>query len=98
MKPAILDAMAQQEVDRALAVSPNPGRFRTAIDSALADIAANPQRWPCIGKSEIRQFSFTRFPYSIIYFEESNLIRILAFAHHKRRPGYWKHRFGRRRP
>lgn len=30
-----------------------------------------------------------RFPYSVIYNVVSDQIRILAIAHHSRRPGYW---------
>ncbi len=41
---------------------------------------------------EIRRFVLARFPYSLIYVEEEKEILILAVAHHKREPGYWKNR------
>jgi hypothetical protein len=33
-----------------------------------------------------------RFPYHVIYLEKQNDIRILAIAHDRRKPGYWKSR------
>jgi len=39
-----------------------------------------------------RRYIFRRFPYSIIYQTTSKELRILAVAHHLRRPGYWAHR------
>ena len=35
-----------------------------------------------------------RFPFGIVYGVESTRIRIVAFMHLKRRPGYWKDRVG----
>jgi hypothetical protein len=32
------------------------------------------------------------------YFQEENLIRIIAIAHESRRPYYWRHRIEERRP
>ncbi len=39
-----------------------------------------------------RRYLFRRFPYSIIYQVTAEELRILAVAHHRRRPGYWAHR------
>jgi hypothetical protein len=33
-----------------------------------------------------------RFPYSLIYTVIGDEVRILAVAHHSRRPGYWRGR------
>jgi len=33
-----------------------------------------------------------RFPYHVVYRLEDDEIVILAIAHMKRRPGFWKHR------
>ena len=32
----------------------------------------------------------TRFPYHVVYLEVNDRIRILAVAHDRRKPGYWK--------
>jgi plasmid stabilization system protein ParE len=39
-----------------------------------------------------RRFPLRRFPYSVIYAIVGEEIRILAVAHHSRRPGYWRGR------
>lgn len=39
-----------------------------------------------------RRFFLRRFPYSIIYQITPDELRILAVAHHRRRPGYAAHR------
>ena len=39
-----------------------------------------------------RRYILRRFPYSIIYQVAAEELRILAIAHHRRRPGYWAHR------
>lgn len=50
---------------------------------------------PKIGQSVgggFRRAVLRRFPFSIIYSEERNEIVIIAVAHTKRRPGYWRGR------
>lgn len=37
-----------------------------------------------------RRYFLRRFPYSIIYQVTAEELRILAIAHHRRRPGYWE--------
>ncbi len=39
-----------------------------------------------------RRFILRRFPYSIIYQSTQAELRVLAVAHHRRRPGYWADR------
>ena len=39
-----------------------------------------------------RRVLLKRFPYAIIYIELTAHVRVLAFAHLRRRPGYWKSR------
>jgi len=36
-----------------------------------------------------RRFPLRRFPYSIIYYVRDQELRIVALAHHRRKPGYW---------
>gem|GEM_PF-5187723 len=44
------------------------------------------------GKTTARQCLLRPLPYSMIYVDDPTEIRIIALAHHKRRPGYWKRR------
>jgi len=39
--------------------------------------------------SGIRRIDLSRYPYSIFYRIYHNDIQVTAFAHHRRRPGYW---------
>jgi plasmid stabilization system protein ParE len=39
-----------------------------------------------------RRYLMKRFPYSIVYTVAGEEIRILAVAHHSRRPDYWRGR------
>ncbi len=53
-------------------------------------------RYPEMGspvKGSIRSLVIPKFPYSLLYrFLDSDNIRILAVAHHKRQPLYWSKR------
>ena len=39
-----------------------------------------------------RRLVMRRFPYSLIYTVQEDELRILAVAHHSRKPGYWRDR------
>ena len=70
--------------------------FRTAIDEGMerllkAPLAASPivNLPPSIGA---RRIFVKRFPYSIVFIEHGEDLWVVAFAHHRRRPGYWRER------
>ena len=48
-----------------------------------------PETWKLVHPSGIRRIGLARFPYSIFYRVFHNEVQITAFAHHRRRPGYW---------
>ena len=63
------------------------------VSRALSVISASPTTWPVVRRaSGLRRFLLSRFPYTIIYAEAESYIRVFAFAHQKRRPGYWRKR------
>lgn len=66
-------------------------RFIGAVYDALERIARHPRRWPKF-VHETRRYLLPRFPFSIVYQEAPDQIEVIAVAHHKRRPGYWKKR------
>ena len=39
-----------------------------------------------------KRIMLRRFPYDMIVAQENDEIMVIAFAHHSRRPGYWRHR------
>ena len=65
--------------------------FLSEIYDALENLTLWPQRWPSY-QYGTRRFVLHRFPFSIIYREEPDAVSVIAIAHHKRRPGYWKDR------
>jgi plasmid stabilization system protein ParE len=65
--------------------------FIAAISDGLDCISQSPQRWPKYLYGT-RRFVLYRFPFSIVYLDESDVLSIVAVAHHKRKPGYWKSR------
>lgn len=66
-------------------------RFLTEVEQAVDLVAEAPGRWPLF-RAGTRRFVMAAFPYSIIYREMRNEIQVLAVAHAKRRPQYWRDR------
>lgn len=65
--------------------------FVAELDRAVAAIGEVPARWPRhLGKT--RRFVMHRFPFIVVYRELQDRVEVLAVAHGKRRPGYWKDR------
>ncbi len=90
------EATAELEAAALWYNSRRPGlgvEFIEAFDHVLEQI----DRWPEIGPvvpgvpADIpaRRFPLTRFPYYVAYMEWDQVIRILAVAHDRRKPGYW---------
>jgi plasmid stabilization system protein ParE len=66
-------------------------QFASAVDATLGLIAADPQRFAAID-GQHRECLVARFPFRIIYRVERGRIIVVAVAHAKRRPGFWKSR------
>lgn len=93
MKPVIFSTAADKEFDKALTGSRSPTKFQKVVNDAIAEFGANPQVAAHVGRTQARQYILRqRLPYSIIYVEKPTALNVIAFAHHSRRPGYWKHR------
>ncbi len=65
--------------------------FEKEIKSAIEIIRRLPECC-ALRKDETRRYLVNRFPYLIIYTFHENHIWIIAFAHCKRKPGYWEER------
>lgn len=66
--------------------------FLDAVSQSLAFAVRFPRAAPRT-RDTIRSLIVSRFPYSILYRPlEHGGLRILAVAHHKRRPEYWRGR------
>jgi len=53
--------------------------------------AEAPERWPLFVYGT-RRFLFHRFPFQIVYRVANDRIEVVAIAHGRRKPGYWKTR------
>jgi hypothetical protein len=72
-------------------VSTLGAQFLEAADRAILIILEAPDRWGII-EADVRHYLMLRFPYAIYYRVFPDHIRILAFKHHSRHPGYWRYR------
>jgi plasmid stabilization system protein ParE len=65
--------------------------FLIELDRAVELISTNPISWP-IHLYGTRRFLLRRFPFAVVYREIGETIQIVAVAHGRRKPGYWKER------
>ncbi len=65
--------------------------FREEPRQAIDAVATNPQMWPRYG-SRARRNVFPRYPFSLVYIVRGTEIDVVAVAHGRRRPGYWRSR------
>ncbi len=72
--------------------SPGLGNvFIDEIHRTLQSIVDFPGAAPLI-RGRVRKRIMSKFPYSLVYSTREDGVRILAVAHHKRRPFYWRGR------
>lgn len=65
--------------------------FLAELDYGIESISDAPERWPLFVHGT-RRYLFHRFPFQIIYRVMNDRIEVVAVAHGRRRPGYWKSR------
>lgn len=67
-------------------------RFQNAIAAAIRVLQSDPERPPLLPRSKCRRIRLKKFPYYVLYVVLPDHIRIIAVAHQKRKPGYWRGR------
>lgn len=98
MKPLRISEPASAELTEAVRwyESRRPGwgdRLLTAVTGAMALIESHPEIGPLRrGHPAARQLKVRGFPYLVAYRIRPEDIYVVAVAHAKRRPGYWRHR------
>lgn len=65
--------------------------FVAEVQRAVALIKDAPHRWPRYHHGTQRVL-LRKYPYSVVYREEASRILIVAIAHFRKRPAYWRYR------
>jgi plasmid stabilization system protein ParE len=69
-------------------------RFGSEVHHAIERLLEYPELGSPID-ADVRRLMLTRFPYFLIYSFTTDLLRVIAVAHTRRRPGYWRYRVNR---
>jgi plasmid stabilization system protein ParE len=65
--------------------------FMAELDLAVDRISGSPDRWATYLHGT-RRYLLNRFPYFVVYRVTGNKLQVVAVAHGRKRPGYWRHR------
>src|SRR5688500_6837109 len=65
--------------------------FLDDVDRSIEMMCENPRIGAAAGRT-FRKIHVRRFPYSIIYALRDEEVVIVAIAHQRKRPGYWRRR------
>jgi toxin ParE1/3/4 len=65
--------------------------FAAEVERTISLVREFPEAGLPVGPTQ-RRVVVARFPYSIVYKEAADKIMIVAIAHQRRRPGYWRRR------
>lgn len=95
-RPIRFDPAAQREFNEAAGFYDAEdlglgGAFLDAVERALKQIGTFPESSP-IALAPLRAKVVPAFPFSIIYWVTDDAVLVLAVAHHRPRPGYWRGR------
>lgn len=96
MRPTVFHPLAETDFAEGVEFYAKRSRrlaagFADAVDDALAFVRSRPEAGTPL-RGGLRSWLLRRFPYRLIYREEPDRIYILAVAHHRRRPEYWRDR------
>lgn len=73
--------------------------FREEFGLALEMLREGPvpgKTWPGrLGQRRVKRFTMKRFPFFVVFVNIRSEAVVLAIAHHRRRPGYWRDRIPR---
>jgi len=87
---AIVEACAARRwyAQRSVAAA---NQFVAELDHAVVQITSAPQQWPSYLHGT-RVYRLRRFPYLAVYRELPGSVQVVAVAHGRRKPGYWRRR------
>ena len=65
--------------------------FASSVDEAIERVTADPRRFPST-HGGCQYCSLNRYPFRIVFRDDPDRLIVIAIAHAKRRPGYWRSR------
>ena len=93
------EAEAEIEAARAYVEKQRPGwgeRLLLELEAVLRSVETNPSQWTLLetvpDSTSCRRVRLRRFRYNLIFEELGASVIVLAFAHTRRKPNYWKSR------
>jgi toxin ParE1/3/4 len=97
VKPVVIHSEAIEELDSAVVYYEEQKLglgldFLHEVEQALGKIQQNPNLGVEYKVPELRRYVIQRFPFLIFYTELEEFIWVVAIAHGKRRPDYWRRR------
>ncbi len=85
-----LEASAEWYLERSAKAAQG---FAISVERALQKVSDDPDRFPKVG-SRHRACNLMKYPFQVVYRKEGDRVFVVAIAHAKRRPGYWRRRSG----
>ena len=71
-------------------------RFLEEVEQMLPTLGARPRSFPRLVDTapdlDVRRALLPHFPFALVFLELPAIVRVVAVAHVKRRPGYWLYR------
>lgn len=64
--------------------------FKTIVFDSVDLISHSPLSWAQVSGDGVRRFVLPRYPYKLFFTVMGNTVKILAVAHNRRTPGYWR--------
>jgi plasmid stabilization system protein ParE len=97
LKTLILTPQAEKDFDDAYdwyeSQDSGLGReFARCVDVKITSLHRAPQQHQVVYKSKIRRALINRFPFSIYFIEQKDVISVFAILHQHRNPEAWKSR------
>ena len=69
------------------------GRFLNELQRAIEEISEHPDQFPAF-EFGTRRIVLRKYTYVLVYRASATSVEIVAVAHGRRRPGYWRNRVG----
>ena len=92
--PAAEDEMIKASVFYEAASNGLGNDFLEDVQQAIDRLCVYPLSGEVVAPG-LRKMMLHRFPFNVMYSLETNVILVIAIAHHGRQPGYWQTRVDR---